>query len=64
MTNNLFAPGDVELRIAVQQLDHVDMDGPLLLDEDIATGLLYDYGQVRISGKPGLGIDLIPAPPQ
>ncbi len=38
-------------------LDYVDMDGPLLLDEDIATGLLIEKGRVFLSGKPGLGIE-------
>jgi L-Ala-D/L-Glu epimerase len=37
-------------------LDYVDMDGPLLLAEDIATGLEYNYGKVKLSGEPGLGI--------
>src|SRR5664279_5482032 len=37
-------------------LDYVDMDGILLLDEDIATGLDIEYGKVKLSGKPGLGI--------
>ena len=36
--------------------DHADMDGPLLLEEDIATGINYDYGKVSYSGNPGLGI--------
>ena len=39
-------------------IDLVDMDGPLLLAEDIATGLHYDFGKVRHSGRPGLGIEL------
>ena len=38
-------------------LDYVDMDGTLLLDEDIATGLEIINGKVILSGKPGLGID-------
>jgi L-Ala-D/L-Glu epimerase len=38
-------------------IDYLDMDGPLLLQEDIATGLGYDYGKVTVSDKPGLGID-------
>jgi L-alanine-DL-glutamate epimerase-like enolase superfamily enzyme len=38
-------------------LDYVDMDGPLLLDEDIAIGLEIKKGLVTVSGKPGLGID-------
>lgn len=40
-------------------LDHVDMDGPLLLAEDVATGLLFDYGKVAVSDLPGLGITVI-----
>jgi L-Ala-D/L-Glu epimerase len=38
-------------------LDYVDMDGPLLLDEDIASGLVIENGKVILSGKPGLGIE-------
>jgi L-alanine-DL-glutamate epimerase-like enolase superfamily enzyme len=38
-------------------LDYVDMDGPLLLSEDIATGIEFDYGKVKLSGRPGLGIE-------
>lgn len=37
-------------------IDHVDMDGPLLLEEDVATGITYDYGKISYSGEPGLGI--------
>ena len=37
-------------------VDHVDMDGPLLLQEDVATGIDYDYGKVITSEMPGLGI--------
>jgi L-alanine-DL-glutamate epimerase-like enolase superfamily enzyme len=38
-------------------IDFVDMDGPLLLEEDIATGLTYkNDGHVLTSGEPGLGI--------
>jgi L-alanine-DL-glutamate epimerase-like enolase superfamily enzyme len=37
-------------------IDHVDMDGPLLLEEDLATGIEYDYGKIIYSGAPGLGI--------
>jgi L-Ala-D/L-Glu epimerase len=38
-------------------IDHVDMDGPLLLEEDLATGISYDYGKISYSNKPGLGIN-------
>jgi L-alanine-DL-glutamate epimerase-like enolase superfamily enzyme len=37
-------------------IDYADLDGPLLLAEDIATGLSYTYGVVRVSANPGLGI--------
>jgi L-alanine-DL-glutamate epimerase-like enolase superfamily enzyme len=38
-------------------IDHVDADGPLLLEEDIATGLTYNNdGTIDTSNEPGLGI--------
>ncbi|MGZ8557303.1 MAG: dipeptide epimerase [Chitinophagaceae bacterium] len=37
-------------------VDYVDMDGPLLLAEDVATGIEYDYGKISYSDGPGLGI--------
>jgi L-Ala-D/L-Glu epimerase len=40
------------------QLDYVDMDGPLLLSEDIATGVEYDFGKVNAPQQSGLGIQL------
>jgi len=50
--------GSAAIAQFLPQLDHVDMDGPLLLAEDIATGLQYEQGQVTLSGKSGLGIQL------
>lgn len=38
-------------------IDHVDMDGPLLLEEDLATGIGYDFGKISCSQAPGLGIE-------
>jgi hypothetical protein len=38
-------------------VDHVDMDGPLLLAEDVATGIEYKQGKIIYSGDPGLGIN-------
>ena len=38
------------------QLDHVDMDGPLLLSADIADGIDFNFGKVNLSGRAGLGI--------
>lgn len=40
-------------------IDFVDMEGPLLLKEDLASGLTIDYGKISLSGKAGLGIELI-----
>jgi L-alanine-DL-glutamate epimerase-like enolase superfamily enzyme len=38
-------------------VDHIDADGPLLLEEDVATGLTYlPDGHINISNEPGLGI--------
>jgi len=37
-------------------IDHADMDGPLLLEQDLATGIVYDNGRIIYSGEPGLGI--------
>lgn len=38
-------------------VDHIDADGPLLLEEDVATGLNYlPDGHIEISNEPGLGI--------
>jgi L-Ala-D/L-Glu epimerase len=37
-------------------LDEVDADGPLLLKEDIAEGLSYENGVIKLSGGHGLGI--------
>ncbi len=36
--------------------DYIDMDGPLLLSEDIASGITYRDGRYTLSGDPGLGI--------
>lgn len=37
-------------------LDHVDMDGPLLLAEDIAEGVGFENGKIIYTEGPGLGI--------
>ncbi|MDE3251611.1 MAG: dipeptide epimerase [Bacteroidota bacterium] len=48
--------GSAAIAHFLPQLDYVDMDGPLLLKEDPATGIHFDYGNVTLSDKPGLGI--------
>ncbi|MDB5195844.1 MAG: L-alanine-DL-glutamate epimerase [Flaviaesturariibacter sp.] len=53
--------GSAAIAHLMPQIDHVDIDGPLLLEEDIATGLTYENdGNVYTSGMPGLGITLMP----
>lgn len=42
-------------------LDYVDMDGPLLLKKDIATGVCIDPGGVHFPNLPGTGAELIEA---
>jgi L-alanine-DL-glutamate epimerase-like enolase superfamily enzyme len=53
--------GSAAIAHFLPQLDWVDMDGPLLLDEDIATGLEFENGKIIISDKPGLGIEFTEA---
>lgn len=38
--------------------DYLDMDGPLLLAEDIAQEIQYQEGKVSLSQLPGLGVEL------
>ena len=38
--------------------DYLDMDGPLLLSEDIAEGVGYDNGKIIFNDKAGLGVHL------
>jgi L-alanine-DL-glutamate epimerase-like enolase superfamily enzyme len=40
-------------------LDYVDMDGALLLEKDIATGVTIDQGVCRYPDRPGCGVELI-----
>ena len=51
--------GSAAIAQFLPQLDYVDMDGPLLLSEDIAAGLAFDKGEIIISDKPGLGIEML-----
>lgn len=40
-------------------VDFLDMDGPLLLNEDLATGICFDNGKFNLTGGNGLGIELL-----
>jgi L-alanine-DL-glutamate epimerase-like enolase superfamily enzyme len=51
--------GSAAIAHFLPQLDYADLDGPLLLKEDIATGLHYENGKVSISDRPGLGVEVI-----
>ena len=41
-------------------LDYVDMDGPLLLAEDVAKGVTFDYGKIIYRDGYGLGVSVEP----
>lgn len=41
-------------------LDYVDMDGPLLLAEDIAEGVSFEWGKINYTDTAGLGISVNP----
>ena len=40
-------------------LDYVDMDGPLLLTEDVATGVTFEDGKIIYNNGHGLGVSLL-----
>ena len=50
--------GTAAIAQLLPSIDHVDMDGPLLLAEDLATGLTFENGRALYSNNPGLGIEL------
>ena len=50
--------GSAAIAHFLPQIDYVDMDGPLLLSDDIATGLHYNFGKINISNEAGLGIKM------
>ncbi len=50
--------GSAALAHLAPQADYLDADGPLLLQEDPATGLHYDEGRILLPQYPGLGISL------
>ncbi len=41
-------------------LDYVDMDGPLLVHDTIATGIQIEYGRIIYSNENGVGASLLP----
>jgi L-alanine-DL-glutamate epimerase-like enolase superfamily enzyme len=49
--------GSAAIAHLLPDLDYVDMDGPLLLKEDLATGLTISADRVTIPRGPGLGVE-------
>ena len=37
-------------------VDYLDADGPLLLSQDTASGIIYNFGAIQVSGENGLGV--------
>ncbi len=52
--------GSAALAHLLPAADLGDLDGPLLLAKDIATGLRFENGKVFVSDEPGLGIRFAP----
>lgn len=52
--------GSAAIAQFLPQLDFVDMDGPLLQTSENGNGLDFERGEIKISGKPGLGIEVNP----
>ncbi len=48
--------GTAALAHLLPQADFADLDGPLLLNEDVATGLTYENGVIARNDLPGTGI--------
>jgi L-Ala-D/L-Glu epimerase len=41
-------------------LDYVDMDGPLLLADDVAEGVKFEYGKIVYNNGDGIGVSIDP----
>ncbi len=50
--------GSAAIAHFLPQLDYIDCDGPLLLAEDIANGLIIENGRVSITNNAGLGVEI------
>lgn len=58
-TMNESTIGTAALAHLAPMVDYLDADGPLLLNEDLASGIRYDKFQLLPSDLPGLGVQLI-----
>lgn len=52
--------GTAAIAQLLPMLDYVDMDGPLLLAEDVARGVQFDNGKIIYSEGNGLGVSVEP----
>jgi L-alanine-DL-glutamate epimerase-like enolase superfamily enzyme len=50
--------GTAAIAQLLPMLDYVDMDGPLLLAEDVAKGVSFDYGKIIYAEGYGLGVSV------
>ncbi|MGN6532017.1 MAG: dipeptide epimerase [Ginsengibacter sp.] len=50
--------GTAAIAQLLPMLDYVDMDGPLLLAEDVAKGVKFDYGKIIYTDEHGLGVTI------
>jgi L-alanine-DL-glutamate epimerase-like enolase superfamily enzyme len=50
--------GSAAIAHLMPEVDFADADGPLLLDQDIASGLFYDMGRLSVTNAAGLGISV------
>jgi L-alanine-DL-glutamate epimerase-like enolase superfamily enzyme len=52
--------GTAAIAQLLPMLDYADMDGPLLLAEDVAGGVTFDYGKIIYANGNGLGVSVQP----
>jgi L-Ala-D/L-Glu epimerase len=50
--------GSAAIAQLAPMLDYVDMDGPLLLAEDFATGVNFNFGKIIYTQEYGLGVEV------
>ncbi|MEO6870282.1 MAG: enolase C-terminal domain-like protein, partial [Ginsengibacter sp.] len=52
--------GTAALAQLAPKVDYADMDGPLILAEDVAGGVKFEYGKIIYNNLPGLGLTIEP----
>lgn len=59
-TMNETSVGSAAMAHLAPMVDYLDMDGPLLLKEDTADGLVIEQGKVVLTDRSGLGVSVHP----